>query len=168
MLIAPSIVAKVSAAEANYYLLPEMLCVLTRGGDATPLYAAGLQAGWRLDNWLSVEGELGYSLGGGRYRSAPSQPDGRSTGRYRMQTQAAYTALRLPLAPGLYAKGRIGLVYERVQRRSGLGSADRGRAGLSAGLGAGYVILDRVTLELALTVLERQAGMLGLGMHYRW
>ena len=101
------------------------------------------------------EGEFNYGLLGGDF----------SGGELDIWTMAAYAAYHHPLDNSLYLKGKIGLLYERVEVSTDCcGSASDSDTGLSLGFGGGFKINDRMTGEVEYTIIEADVDFLSFAV----
>ena len=98
----------------------------------------GVLYGYGITSPITVEAELNLGLIGGAYAREDSAGVQIENGKFRVTTLAGYGVYRLPVTDLVYAKGKIGLLYENVKRTSNL--ADGGKTargfGIAGGIGA--------------------------------
>lgn len=102
-----------------------------------------------------IEGEFNLGLLGG---------DVSGGGDLDIWTIAAYGAYRYPVSDTSYLKGKAGLLYEDVEIRS----VSDDDINLSLGIGGGFKIDDRLTIEAEFTVIESDINFLSVGLHCRF
>jgi len=88
---------------------------------------------------------------------------------YKVWTIAAYAAYRVPVFKSFYLKGKLGILYETIIRtdsiKAGTTTKDTGVAG---GLGMGFYMGNKVTMELEATIIDQDIAFYSLGLHIRF
>lgn len=154
-------------AAGDQYLLPKFGLMLIDLNNADPLLSLGLMYGIGLTENMSVEAEINAGISGGEYKEANNR------GEYRVQTFASYLAYRHPLGKTGYLKGKLGVLTEQVElTRLELLSATKSSTskdtGVASGLGAGVFMGRRLTMEVEVTVIDKDIRFYSLGTHYRF
>jgi hypothetical protein len=155
------------AARGDQFLLPKVGFMDIRINNPSPLWSVGLLYGYGLTNRLSLEAETNLGFSGGNYEKRdPSSGAIVEKGTYRVSTLAAYGVYRYPLWQGGYIKSKLGLLYEKVGRELEQASkredSDFGAAG---GLGFGAMIMNKLTMELEATIIDKDIIFYSLGTH---
>ena len=155
------------AARGDQFLLPKIGFMDIQINDPSPLWSAGLLYGFGLTNRLSVEAEVNLGISGGDYEKRDSATGAVvEKGSYQVSTLAAYGAYRIPLWKEGYAKTKLGFLYEQVRRElEQSGSREDSDFGLAGGVGVGARMLDRITLEIEATVIDKDIIFYSLGTH---
>lgn len=137
------------------------LMLIDVGGvdDIIPL---GVVYGQRIQDNFWIEGEFNLGLIGG---------DVSGGGDFDIWTLAGYGVYRHPLNDQAYLKGKLGLLYERVEYDSNFFgipvSASDNDFGLSLGVGGGLKIDDRISAEAELTIIESDVTFLSVGLNFK-
>ena len=155
------------AHRGDQFLLPKFGFMDIQINNPTPLWSAGLLYGYGLTNRLSVEAETNLGFSGGEYEKRdPVTGLVIEKGAYSVSTLAAYGVYRYPLWQGGYIKTKLGLLYENVSRELEVGGTredtDFGTAG---GLGFGVMMMNRFTMELEATIIDKDIIFYSLGTH---
>lgn len=155
------------AARGDQFLLPKLGFMDIQINDPSLLLSAGLLYGVGLTNRVSVEAEVNIGLSGGEYEKRDATTGAVvEKGSYQVSTLAAYGAYRLPLWKEGYAKTKLGVLYEQVRRELEQSeSREDSDFGLAGGIGFGARLLNKFTLELEATVIDKDIIFYSLGTH---
>ncbi|MDH5327526.1 MAG: outer membrane beta-barrel protein [Gammaproteobacteria bacterium] len=157
------------AQSGDQYYLPKLGQMVIDINKATNLNSIGLMYGYGITKHFSLEAELNSSLSGGTYTKEDALGNVTEKGEYQVRTLAAYAAVRKILWGSVYAKGKVGVLFETVER-----SSDRDQTssddsiGFAGGLGAGAYLFEHLTMELEATQIDRNIVFYSLGMHIRF
>ncbi|MFV2056756.1 MAG: outer membrane beta-barrel protein [Thiohalomonadales bacterium] len=166
----------VLSAAGDKYILPKFGIMSIDLKNADPLISFGVMLGFGLSVNFSFELEYNIGFSGGDYEETVlGDPANIKTGFYRVDTGAGYLVYRHPISQKSYFKTKLGLLYENVERtESGtlnpeitdvISSNDTGVAG---GLGIGWYVGERLTLDVEMTVIDKDIIFYSLGTHYRF
>ena len=154
------------------YLLPKLGFMEIDLQNARNSASFGLLYGYGLSQNVSIEAEVNVTLNvlsssssGGEYDQIV---DGNLTheGQYKVSTGAAYFVYRLPVVGTSYVKGKLGALYEQIERTDNIGDPDKKNdTGAAGGLGFGALLFDTVTLELEATLIDKNITFYSLGAH---
>lgn len=157
------VMSAASADPGKQYLLPKLGIMSIDVFDAKLLYSLGFQYGYGLTRNVSFEADLNYGFIGGEYKKLQEEGD------FRVFSLGAYGAYRLPLTKALYLKGKLGGIYEDVERSSNLNAGSDEIVSIAGGLGAGYYYGElgpvRLTVELEWTKLDKDINFYSMGAH---
>ena len=155
------------AHRGDQFLLPKFGFMDIQINNPTPLWSLGLLYGYGLSNRLSFEAEANFGINGGEYeKSDPSTGLIVEKGAYNVSTLAGYGVYRYPLWEAGYIKTKLGLLYENVSRE--LESNEKREDtdfGVAGGLGFGFMMMNRFTMELEATVIDKDIIFYSLGTH---
>ncbi|MEK6750380.1 MAG: outer membrane beta-barrel protein [Pseudomonadota bacterium] len=152
------------AETGDQYLIARLSMLQFSVNDADAGYGVGLYYGMGVWRDLSVEFEVNKSLGGGAYKSRQGQGDG----KFDLWTGAAYAAYRVPVLGNSFVKGKFGGLYESISNNAKFKPRTTSGLGMSGGAGVGYSFANGATLEGEYTLIEKDIGLYGLGMHYQF
>lgn len=125
---------------------------------------------------LWVEGEFNYGLTGGDLDAGPL------SGEVSVWSLAGYAVYRYPLNDAVYLKGKAGLLYESVKAEiddytvvilgvpitvPGDSETDTD-LNFSFGVGGGFKINDKITVEAEFTIIESDIDFLSVGLNYKF
>jgi len=148
---------------AEHYIVPRIGFMDIQINQASLLTSAGVYAGYPvLIPNFTAEAEFVTGLSGGDYSTQTGN------GSYSVTTFGMYGTYRLGLVGDLFAKARVGGLFEYVQNDGPLGFRDSSRAGLSGGLGLGYAVPGGVTVEFDAVIVEQDIIFYGLGGHFQF
>lgn len=162
------------SAAGDQYLLPKFGIMSIKLKNADPLISYGVMWGFGMSDNISFEAEYNSGFSGGDYedKTTPANP---ITGYYRVNTVAGYLVYRHPIAKTNYFKTKLGLLNENVEITSSdpaNPALDQTNAtdetGVAGGIGFGSSIGERLTLELEVTVIDKDIVFYSLGTHYRF
>ena len=148
------------ADRGDQYLIAKLGVMQVDLNNADPLFSVGAYYGYGLMRNVSLEAEANFGFLGGKFAA----PNPANSGEYNIWTLAGYGVYRLPITEVFYGKGKLGLLYENVENTG----VDKTATdfGLAGGLGAGYVVGERMTLEAEATVIDQDIIFWSLGVHY--
>lgn len=107
---------------------------------------------------IAIEGEVTTSFSDGDVSFLGMR------GEWDLDTIALYGVFR---SPGqIYFKGKIGILYEDASVTISGTGASGDDTGLSAGIGAGWMVWDRGSLELEYTIIEEDVDFLSLSYNF--
>lgn len=156
------------AEKGDQFLLGKLGFMSVDLHNADPLYSMGVLYGYGITSPITVEAELNLGLIGGAYAREDSAGVQIENGKFRVTTLAGYGVYRLPVTDLVYAKGKIGLLYENVKRTSNL--ADGGKTargfGIAGGIGVGAKLAEAFTVELEITGIDADIIFYSAGLHY--
>ena len=179
LIAAFSFVGVSSAEEGEMYVGAKTGLMMVDVSSTDDIIPLGVVYGHSLEHLfpnLWVEGEFNYGLTGGDIDSGPA------SGEVSIWTLAGYAVYRYPLGDAAYLKGKAGLLYERAKVEIddytmvvlGIpltvpgGSETDSDFNLSVGIGAGYKINDRITVEAEFTIIESDVDFLSVGLNYKF
>lgn len=157
------------AQNGDQYILPKYGQMSIDINEAKNLVSAGLLYGYGLSKHFSIEAELNSGIEGGQYSKRDAVGNIAETGEYQIQTLAGYAVLRKSLWNSSYVKGKLGLLYEMVER-----STDQNQTltdtsfGIAGGVGFGMLVFRRLTLEIEATQIDRNIAFFSLGTHLKF
>ncbi len=152
---------------ADNYLLGKVGIMDVDLNSADPLLSFGVLYGFGLTPEMSLEAEFNMSLAGGDYiidsNPIPEQGD------YTIWTGAIYGSYRFPFNQTVYAKLKLGGLYENIERSSDTNPGKTSNGfGAAGGVGLGVLAGKVLTLELELTSIDQDILFLTIGAHYRF
>lgn len=151
------------AHASAYYVVPRVGAMDIQLNNASMLATGGLYAGYSLARDFAFEAEFFTGMAGGSYSDAAGR------GSYDISVLGGYAVYRLALVSQMFAKARLGGVYERVRNNAPLGQTlNSTHAGLSGGIGLGLALTEDLTLELEALGIEQDILFYGFGGHYRF
>ena len=155
------------ASRGDQFLLPKIGLMDIQINNPSPLWSVGLLYGFGLTNRLSLEAETNFGLSGGEYEKRDSSTGAViEKGTYNVSTLAGYGVYRYPLWQGGYIKSKLGLLYEKVSRELEQdGKREDTDFGLAGGLGFGALMMNKFTLELEATIIDKDIIFYSLGTH---
>jgi hypothetical protein len=158
------------AERGDQYLLPKVGAMVIDLNEADPLLSAGIMYGLGLTNRISLEAEVNYGFSGGEYDvRGDAEGTVAESGDYRIWTAAGYGVYRWPIVETVYLKGKLGALYENVVRSSDFRAErtddDFGAAG---GVGIGFFMWRKFTLELEATVIDQDIIFYSVGTHIKF
>lgn len=151
------------AAEPKPYMGAKIGQMMPDGGGFDDATNIGVVLGMTLNQVqagsISLEGELTFSVADGDIDLFGASGD------WDIMTLAGYGVFRSN-GP-LYFKGKAGLLYEDVSVDAPglLGGYSDDDIGLSIGVGGGYKLSDKASLELEYTIIESDVDFLSIGMN---
>lgn len=154
------------AKRGDQYLLPKFGFMDIDKYDPEPLWSIGLMYGIGLTNRLSIEAEVNSGFQGGEHINTVSN----QKSEYEVWTTAAYGVYRFPMWQGGYIKAKAGMLYENVVSNN-LESREKKEDtdfGLAGGAGVGVSIMNRFTLEIEATVIDKDIIFYSLGTHFQF
>lgn len=155
------------ADRGDQYLLPKFGIMTVNLNNADNLYSLGVLYGYGLTPEVSVEGEVNLSLTGGDYKRKDATGSVIESGKYKVWTVAGYGVYRYPFTETAYLKGKLGLLYENVDRSANIGEGHTAKAfGVAGGIGAGILIRGNLTIEAEITGIDKDIIFYSLGVHY--
>jgi hypothetical protein len=131
--------------------------------NASPIIASGVYYGYSAGNNVAFEAEANVGLKGGGYNNGKGD-----IGKYDIWTVAAYATYRHPFTNFLYAKAKIGLLFENIANNTKNEQLLNRDYGFSGGVGIGVNIKQTLTLEGELSLLEKDIYYSGLGIHIKF
>ncbi|WP_455209939.1 outer membrane beta-barrel protein [Kaarinaea lacus] len=148
-------------------MLPKVGFMDIQINDPSPLWSVGLLYGFGLTNRVSLEAETNLGISGGEYEKRDSITGAIiEKGTYNVSTLAAYGVYRYPLWQGGYVKSKLGLLYEKVSRElEQQGKRENSDFGVAGGLGFGALMMNKFTLELEATIIDKDIIFYSLGTH---
>jgi len=165
------------AGSGGMYLLPKLGFMKVDLTNANDLGSLGLLFGYGLTKNVSIEGEVNASFNlfndswsGGEYE-IPDLTNGGllNSGVYKIWTIAAYGVYRLPVFKSFYLKGKLGVLYENVERTDTIDVGETTNdTGVAGGLGMGFYMGKKVTMELEATLIDKDITFYSLGLHIRF
>ena len=165
---------ELSFADAgDQYLLPKLGYMSVDLNNADPIFSLGVLYGYGITSGFSVEGELNLGLSGGEYDNTLSSGT-RLLGEYSIWTLATYGVYRYPLTNVIFLKGKLGILYENIERdgaqtpAAGTPLPDNSKTtgfGAAGGLGVGFVIKES-TLEFEVTGIDKDIIFYSVGINY--
>lgn len=173
----------VYANAGDMYLLPKLGFMKVDLTNAEDLASLGLLYGVGLSKNISFEAELNASLNvfndswsGGEYELTNADGDLTNKGSYQIWTLAGYAVYRVPVFKSFYLKGKLGVLYENVERTETIPDPNTGKiegettndTGVAGGLGFGFYMGKRVTMELEATLIDKDITFYSLGLHIRF
>ncbi len=165
------------AESGGMYLLPKLGFMKVDLKNANDLGSLGLLFGYGLTKNISLEAEGNASLNvfnsswsGGEYEIPDPQNGGfKNKGVYKIWTVAGYGVYRVPVFKSFYLKGKLGVLYEKVKRTDIIDVGETTNAtGVAGGLGMGFYMGKRVTMELEATLIDKNITFYSLGLHIRF
>ncbi len=155
------------ANRGDQFLLPKVGFMDIQINDPSPLWSVGLLYGFGLTNRVSLEAETNLGISGGEYEKRDSITGAIiEKGTYNVSTLAAYGVYRYPLWQGGYVKSKLGLLYEKVSRElEQQGKRENSDFGVAGGLGFGALMMNKFTLELEATIIDKDIIFYSLGTH---
>jgi len=167
VMLVTTVISNFALAETGeQYLLPKFGFMAVDLNDADPLFSLGVLYGYGITDTVTLEGEVNLGFTGGGYKSKDAQGAVFDTGEYFIWTAAGYGVYRHSFADRFYFKGKLGLLYENVERK-GDQSSDTGTGfGFAGGVGAGFVIGESLTLEAEITGIDEDIIFYSVGIHY--
>ena len=155
------------ADSGDQYVLGKLGFMSVKKNSADPVGSLGLLYGYGLTPGITVESELNLGLFGGKYEQKNSVGALSEKGDFRIATLASYGAYRFLMTDVTYLKGKLGLLYEIVQRKGKIIGDNTSRGfGLAGGVGVGTRIADALTLEAEITGIDKDIVFFSLGLHY--
>lgn len=152
----------VVAVGGDQYLLPKIgFMVIDNDDKVDALISVGLLYGYGLSDAISAEAELNYGFSGGEF------DDNGETRKYRISTAAGYGVYRLPVTNSSYLKGKLGLLYESIKKEPGDAETTTD-FGIAGGVGFGFQFGKTATLDLEVTIIDKDIIFYSLGAHYRF
>ena len=148
------------AGKGDQYLLPKVGIMTIDLDSADSLYSIGALYGYGLSPELTVEGEINLGLTGGDYSTSVDNGD------YRVWTVAGYGVYRYPVTKTGYLKGKLGLLYESIDRSGQFSDSSSTGFGLAGGIGGGYILQNGSIFELEATVIDQDIIFFSLGINY--
>lgn len=156
--------ALINSASANTeYLVARGGAMFINAQSTKPLVASGVYYGYSLDENVSLEAEANVGIAGGAYNDGTG-----NYGNFNIWTIAAYAAYRHPFTSTFYGKGKFGLLFENITNHTRSEKLVRQDYGFSGGMGLGFHVQQKLTLELEFTLLEQDIYYSGLGVHYKF
>ena len=148
---------------AGHYLLPKFGIMSVDLNNADPLISVGLLYGIGLTETISFEAELNYGFSGGEHVKDSVK------GEYRISTLAGYGVYRFPVTDNTYLKGKLGLLFEDIERNLDNGEAiNTDDFGVAGGVGIGTQFGNMATVEIEATLIDKNIIFYSLGAHYRF
>ncbi len=161
------------ADSGDQYLLPKIGIMSVELNEADSLTSIGLLYGYGISAKFTLEAELNASITGGKY-DRTLNTGSRLKGEYTVWTIAGYGVYRLPITNRFFFKGKLGLLYENIERdgiqvtSGGLEQSDDKTStglGFAAGLGFGFN-LDPIIIENEMTVIDDEIIFYSVGINY--
>lgn len=157
------------AHKGDHYILPKYGQMAIDLNNAENLVSAGIMYGYGLSKHLSFEAEFNSGIEGGRYSKRDAIGNLTESGEYQVQTLAGYAVLRKSLWNSGYLKGKLGLLYEIVERTTDQNQTLKDDSvGVAGGIGAGVFLFDSTTMELEATQIDRSITFYSLGVHIKF
>jgi len=173
----------VYANAGDMYLLPKLGFMKVDLTNADDLASLGLLFGVGLSKNISFETEFNASLNvfndswsGGEYETTDADGNLNHKGTYKIWTIAGYGVYRVPILQSFYLKGKLGVLYENVERTETIPDVNTGKiegettndTGIAGGLGFGFYMGKRVTMELEATLIDKDITFYSLGLHIQF
>ena len=157
------------AQKGDQYILPKFGQMSIDINDADGLNSFGILYGYGLSRHFSLEGEFNAGFSGGQYKKKDTLGNITETGEYRVYTLAAYTVVRKSLWDTAYIKGKMGVLFESVERASDTNQTLSDESfGFVGGISAELFLFDRLTWEMEATQIDRNIVFYSLGLHLKF
>ena len=165
------------AKAGDMFLLPKLGFMKVDLTNADDLASLGLLFGYGLSKNVSIEAEFNASLNvfndswsGGEYEITDDSGGLLNKGVYKIWTIAGYGVYRVPVFESFYLKGKLGVLYENVERTDTISPPGEttNDTGIAGGLGFGFYMGKRVTMELEATLIDKNITFYSLGLHIRF
>lgn len=154
------------ADRGDQYVLGKLGIMSVKTDSADALGSIGMLYGYGLTPEITVESELNLGWFGGEYQQKTAGVV-RAHGNYRIWTVAGYGVYRKLIGDATYLKGKLGVLYENVNRTVVEGEDQVSKGfGLAGGIGAGTRIADALTFEAEITGIDKDIVFFSLGLHY--
>ncbi len=164
------------AESGGMYLLPKLGFMKVDLTNAKDLGSLGVLFGYGITKNISFEAELNASFnvfnsswGGGEYEIPDEGGGFKNKGAYKIWTIAGYGVYRVPVFKNFYLKGKLGILYENVERTDIVATGETTNdTGVAGGLGMGFYMGKKVTMELEATLIDKDITFYSLGLHIRF
>lgn len=165
-LILPLLAAAPAYADrGDQYLLGKIGFMSIQLNDADRLISLGGIYGFGLTPRVSLEAEANFGVSGGEYTQKDSAGAVVQTGDYRVSTLAGYGVFRHLMSGPVFAKVKIGGLYENVKRTGKVSSETSTGFGVAGGLGVGWQIGPATTIEGELTGIDQDIIFYSVGFN---
>jgi hypothetical protein len=155
------------SAMADQYILPKVGFMSINLNNAKPLLSGGLLYGYGITSAITIEGEANVGFSGGGYQIKDSAGTVTDSGNYKIWTLAGYGVYRLPITDYAYLKGKLGVLYENINRTSDFAKSETATGyGLAGGLGVGLIAAKKLTFEFEVTGIDADIIFYSIGIHY--